>query len=130
MKNLSVGLIQHAFDTDRETTIARTVAGIRNAAGQGAHLVVLQELHCGPYFCQTEDPSVFDLAETIPGPATETFGALAKELGIVLVTSLFERRAAGLGIRMGSEQRQVPKSDVEAVGVAQLAAFGVEQRVE
>lgn len=96
MKKLTVGLVQHAFDTNREQTIARTVAGVRDAAAQGAKLVVLQELHCGPYFCQTEDPSVFDLAETIPGPATETFGALAKELGIVLVTSLFERRAAGL----------------------------------
>ena len=57
---------------------------------------MLQELHCGRYFCQTEDTACFDLAEPIPGPATEVFGALARELGIVIVTSLFERRAPGL----------------------------------
>ncbi|HET9679660.1 MAG TPA: carbon-nitrogen hydrolase [Gammaproteobacteria bacterium] len=69
---------------------------IRSAASQGAKLILLQELHTGPYFCQTEDTAVFDLAEPIPGPATEQFGALAKELGVVIVASLFERRAAGL----------------------------------
>ncbi|MGL5547029.1 MAG: carbon-nitrogen hydrolase, partial [Tannerellaceae bacterium] len=66
------------------------------AAAQGAELVVLQELHNGLYFCQVEDTNNFDQAETIPGPSTETFGALAKELGIVLVLSLFEKRAPGL----------------------------------
>jgi N-carbamoylputrescine amidase len=76
--------------------MARTTAGIRDAAAQGAKLVVLQELHCGPYFCQTEDTGVFDQAEPIPGPSTEFFAGLARELGIVLVTSLFERRATGL----------------------------------
>lgn len=69
---------------------------IRTCAAQGAELVVLQELHNGLYFCQTETPDNFDLAEAIPGPSTEYFGALAKELGIVLVLSLFEKRAAGL----------------------------------
>ena len=96
MKKLIVGLVQHAVAETRELTIARSVAGIRDAAARGAKLVVLQELHCDPYFCQTEDVDVFGLAESIPGPATAVFAALAKELGIVLVTSLFERRAAGL----------------------------------
>ncbi|MGW8193318.1 MAG: carbon-nitrogen hydrolase [Desulforhopalus sp.] len=96
MKKLTVGLVQHAAAGSRELTIARCVAGTRDAAAQGAKLVVLQELHCGPYFCQTEDVEVFDQAEPIPGPGTTVFAALAKELGIVLVTSLFERRAAGL----------------------------------
>jgi len=69
---------------------------IRDCARQGAELVVLQELHNGLYFCQIEDPALFDQAEPIPGPSTETFGALARELGVVLVLSLFERRMAGL----------------------------------
>ncbi len=96
MKELTVGLVQHAVADTRELTLARTAAGIHDAAIQGAKLVVLQELHCGSYFCQTEDTGVFDRAEPIPGPGTAVFAALAKELGIVLVTSLFERRAAGL----------------------------------
>ncbi|TNF04423.1 MAG: carbon-nitrogen hydrolase, partial [Gammaproteobacteria bacterium] len=70
--------------------------GIRATASQGAKLVVLQELHRSVYFCQQENPDLFDLAETIPGPSTDTLGALAKELGVVIVSSLFERRAAGL----------------------------------
>ena len=70
--------------------------GIRRLAAEGAELIVLQELHNGLYFCQTEDVNVFDQAEPIPGPSTEFYGALAKELGVVIVTSLFERRAAGL----------------------------------
>ncbi|MBI5656815.1 MAG: carbon-nitrogen hydrolase [Geobacter sp.] len=93
---MNIGLVQQRCTADREANIARSVAGIREAAGKGAELVVLQELHCGPYFCQTEDTGCFDLAEPIPGPSTGEFGALAKELGIVIVTSLFERRAAGL----------------------------------
>lgn len=96
MNELIVGLVQQAVADTREQTHARTVAGIRDAAARGAKLVVLQELHGGPYFCQTEDSAVFDQAEPIPGPGTATFAALAKELGIVLVTSLFERRTAGL----------------------------------
>lgn len=96
MSELLVGLVQHAVGNTREATMARTAAGIRDAAAQGAKLIVLQELHCGPYFCQTEDTGVFDQAEPIPGPGTAFFAALAKELGVVLVTSLFERRAAGL----------------------------------
>ncbi len=96
MNELRVGLVQHAVDITPEKTLARTVAGIRNAAAHSAKLVVLQELHGGSYFCQTEDTAVFDQAQAIPGPSTAVFGALAKELGVVLVTSLFERRAPGL----------------------------------
>ena len=76
--------------------MARLAAGIRQLAAEGAELVVLQELHNGLYFCQTENVDVFDQSEPIPGPSTEFYGALAKELGVVIVTSLFERRAAGL----------------------------------
>jgi len=96
MKNLTVGLVQQSCTADRNATIEKSMAGIRTAAAKGAELVVLQELHCGPYFCQTEDTSCFDQAEPIPGPATKQFGALARELGVVIVTSLFERRAPGL----------------------------------
>lgn len=96
MKELIVGLVQHGVAESRELTIARSIAGIRDAAAQGTKLVVLQELHCGPYFCQTEDTDIFDQAEPIPGPGTTVFASIAKELKIVLVTSLFERRAAGL----------------------------------
>jgi len=96
MKKLHVGLVQHAVAATREGTMARSAAGIRDASARGAKLVVLQELHCGPYFCLTEDTNVFDQAEAIPGPTTAFFADLAKQLGVVLVISLFERRAAGL----------------------------------
>jgi N-carbamoylputrescine amidase len=96
MNKLKVALVQQGLRQDREANIAASVAAVRNAAAQGARLVVLQELHTGSYFCQTEDTACFDLAETIPGPSTELFGALARELGVVIVTSLFERRAPGL----------------------------------
>lgn len=93
---LKVGLIQHTCGNDRAANLARTIAGIREAAAQGARLVLLQELHTGIYFCQTEDTRYFDLAETIPGPSTEQIGQVAAELKVVIVASLFERRAAGL----------------------------------
>ncbi|WP_297901854.1 carbon-nitrogen hydrolase [uncultured Parabacteroides sp.] len=93
---MKVGLIQQKNTADRAANIEKLQFNIRKAAGEGAELVVLQELHNSLYFCQTEDTNQFDLAETIPGPSTETFGALAKELGIVLVLSLFEKRAPGL----------------------------------
>ncbi|GFO69137.1 apolipoprotein acyltransferase [Geomonas limicola] len=96
MNKLKVALVQQSLRSSREETIAATVAAIREAANQGAQLVALQELHTGSYFCQTEDTECFEMAESIPGPSTELFGALARELGIVLVTSLFERRAPGL----------------------------------
>jgi N-carbamoylputrescine amidase len=96
MNTIQVGLVQQSCTDNRQENIDKSISGIREAAAQGARLVVLQELHCGRYFCQTEDASFFDLAESIPGPATELFGNLARELGIVIVTSLFERRAPGL----------------------------------
>lgn len=93
---LKVGLVQQACTEDREQNIAKSLEGIRRCAEQGAQLVILQELHTGIYFCQAEDVDQFDLAEPIPGPSTEVFGAAARELGIVLVTSLFEKRAPGI----------------------------------
>jgi N-carbamoylputrescine amidase len=96
VKTLEVGLVQQSCCADREANIGRSVAGVREAAARGARLVVLQELHASLYFCQSEDTHCFDLAEPIPGPATELFGRLAQELGVVIVTSLFERRAPGV----------------------------------
>ncbi|MEN6439384.1 MAG: carbon-nitrogen hydrolase [Syntrophobacter sp.] len=96
MKKLTVGLVQQRCTADRDANLGKSAAGIREAAARGAELIVLQELHLGPYFCQAEDSANFDLAETIPGPATEALGSLAKELNVVIVASLFERRAAGL----------------------------------
>lgn len=93
---LKVGLVQQTCVASRETNIEKSIAAIRRCAAQGAQLVALQELHTGLYFCQTEEPRHFDLAETIPGPSTETFRVLAKELSIVIVISLFEQRAPGL----------------------------------
>lgn len=96
MNQLIIGLVQQSCSAERQANIDKSVAGIREAAAQGAQLVVLQELHAGLYFCQSEETAVFEQAEPIPGPATEVFSALAKELGLVIVTSLFERRAPGL----------------------------------
>ncbi|WKE67040.1 carbon-nitrogen hydrolase [Gallaecimonas kandeliae] len=96
MSILNVGLVQHACTGDLEANLAKTIEGITDAAENGAKLVVLQELHRSLYFCQVESTDLFDLAEPIPGPSTELFGALAKELGIVIVASLFEKRAPGL----------------------------------
>lgn len=93
---MKVGIIQQANTADHAYNKRRLAERIRQVAREGAELVVLQELHNGLYFCQTEDVHVFDQAEPIPGPSTEEFGSLARELGIVLVLSLFERRAAGL----------------------------------
>ena len=93
---MKIGIIQQHNTADREDNKARLAEKIRRLAHEGAELVVLQELHNGLYFCQTEDVSVFDQAETIPGPSTEFFRQLAKETGVVIVTSLFERRATGL----------------------------------
>ena len=96
MSVIHAGLVQHRCTASRQENIRRSTEGVRAATARGANLVVLQELHATPYFCQTEDPACFDLAEPVPGPSTETFAALARELGLVLVTSLFERRAPGL----------------------------------
>lgn len=93
---MKVGLIQQANSSDINTNLEKLEANIRKVAKSGAELVVLQELHNSLYFCQVEDTDIFDLAETIPGPSTDRFGKLAKELGVVVVLSLFERRAPGL----------------------------------
>ena len=93
---MKIGIIQQACTADIEDNKRKLAENIRKAAQEGARLVVLQELHNSLYFCQTEDVGLCSLAETIPGPSTEFYGKLARELGIVLVTSLFERRAAGL----------------------------------
>ena len=93
---LKVGLIQQSNGSDIEKNIEKLKQNIRHCASKGVQLVVLQELHNSLYFCQTEDTSVFNLAETIPGVSTEQFGELAKELSVVLVLSLFEKRAPGL----------------------------------
>ncbi len=93
---LTVGLVQHPCGEDREANLAASINGIHSAAAQGARLIVLQELHTGVYFCQSEDVARFDQAESIPGPTTDLLGKLAAELNVVIVASLFERRAAGL----------------------------------
>mgnify|MGYP002623204669 CR=1 FL=1 len=93
---MKVALIQQACTADKEDNIRRLEHSIEQVAAEGAELVVLQELHNTLYFCQTEDTRNFDLAESIPGLSTARFGTLAKRLGIVIVTSLFERRAVGL----------------------------------
>ncbi len=93
---LTVGLVQHPCSESYEANLAASEAGIRDAHARGAQLVLLQELHTGVYFCQTESTDRFDQAEPIPGPTSERLGRLAAELGMVIVASLFERRAAGL----------------------------------
>ena len=93
---LKVGIIQQHNTNNIEGNRRRLAQGIEELASQGAELIVLQELHNSLYFCQVEDVDNFDLAETIPGPSTEFYGQLAKKWNVVIVTSLFERRAAGL----------------------------------
>lgn len=93
---LRVGIVQQSCTADLEANKAKLARNIAEVARQGAQLVVLQELHNSLYFCQIETTENFDLAEPIPGPSTEFYGAIAREHGIVLVTSLFERRSAGL----------------------------------
>jgi N-carbamoylputrescine amidase len=93
---LKVGIIQQHNTGDIDDNKQRLAEKCRELAKQGAQLIVMQELHNGLYFCQTENVDLFDQAEPIPGPSTEFFGNLAHELGVVIVTSLFEKRAAGL----------------------------------
>ena len=93
---MKIAILQQHNVADTNSNIDRLCQGIRSLAQQGAQLIVLQELHNSLYFCQVESVDNFDLAEPIPGPSTERFGQLARELGVVIVTSLFERRAPGL----------------------------------
>ena len=95
-EKMKIGLIQQHNTGDREDNKARLAEKIGQLAKKGAELIVLQELHNGLYFCQIENVNLFDQAEPIPGPSTEFFGQLAKQYGVVIVTSLFERRAPGL----------------------------------
>jgi N-carbamoylputrescine amidase len=95
-RTLPVALVQHACSPSADDNLQRSIHGIRQAARQGAQLILLQELHRSLYFCQTENTQHFDLAEPIPGPTTDLLGELAKELHVVIVASLFEKRAAGL----------------------------------
>jgi N-carbamoylputrescine amidase len=95
-KTLTVALVQQGCAGPRDANLAESVKHIRHAKALGAELVLLPELHLGPYFCQVEDTANFDLAEPIPGPTCEELGQVAKELGVVIVASLFERRAPGL----------------------------------
>ncbi len=96
MKQINVGIIQQHNTADIKQNMQRLAESIKSLAQDGTNLIVLQELHNGLYFCQTENVDLFDLAESIPGPSTEFYGSLAKELGVVIVTSLFEKRAPGL----------------------------------
>jgi N-carbamoylputrescine amidase len=93
---LAVGLVQMRCDPELEVNLDRAADGIRQAAAAGAQIVCLPELFRAPYFCQRQDPKVFDLAEPIPGPSTERLARVARETGTVVVASLFERRAAGV----------------------------------
>jgi len=96
MSKLKVGIVQQNRSADKAENILKSVDAIRECAAMGAELVVLQELHASLYFCQVEDVDLFDLAEPIPGPDSEVFSKAAKDAGVVLVTSLFEKRAPGL----------------------------------
>jgi N-carbamoylputrescine amidase len=91
-----LGLVQMSCSSNASENTEKAATRVREAAGRGAQIICLQELFRTPYFCQKEDPAVFDLAEAVPGPTTELFGKIAKEAGVVVVTSLFERRAAGV----------------------------------
>ena len=95
-RKLKVGIVQQAVNEPIGPNMQKLGRNIEALAAGGANLVVLQELHNTPYFCQTEDTRIFDLAETIPGPSTEYFSAIAARCGVVIVTSLFEKRAVGL----------------------------------
>lgn len=95
-KTLPIALVQERNHGDAQANLDVIETRVAEAAAQGARLVLLQELHNGPYFCQHESVHEFDLAETIPGPSTARLGALAKQHGVVLVSSLFEKRATGL----------------------------------
>lgn len=96
MKELKIGFLQQHNTADVRGNILRLAEGVADLARRGAELIVLQELHNSLYFCQVEDVNNFDLAEPIPGPSTQIFGELARQYGVVIVTSLFERRAPGL----------------------------------
>jgi N-carbamoylputrescine amidase len=93
---MRVGLVQHANGDDYRQNLDKSICGIEEAARQGAQLILLQELHTSLYFCKAEDPSLFELAEPIPGPTTDELATTARKHGVVIIGSVFERRAPGL----------------------------------
>jgi len=95
-KNVRVAVVQHGCAAAREDNLERSMSGIRQAAKLGADIVLLPELHALPYFCKSEDPRHFDLAEPVPGPTTDTLATLARELKLLIVASVFEKRAIGV----------------------------------
>jgi N-carbamoylputrescine amidase len=95
-KKINIGLVQMSCTADIQANMQKAIAGIREAAQKGANIVCLQELFTSLYFCDVEDHDNFKLAESIPGPSTDTLSVVAKELGVVIIASLFEKRAAGL----------------------------------
>ncbi len=96
MSKVKVGLVQMSCSGDAKSNMDKAIAGIKEAAAKGANIVCLQELFTSLYFCDVEDYENFKLAETIPGPSTDTLSAVAKETGVVVIASLFEKRAQGL----------------------------------
>ncbi|MDI9878460.1 carbon-nitrogen hydrolase [Flectobacillus longus] len=96
MKKVNIGLVQMSCSENVADNMQKAISGIREAAAKGAQIVCLQELFTSLYFCDVEDHENFKLAEAIPGPSTDTLSAVAKELGVVIIASLFEKRAAGL----------------------------------
>jgi N-carbamoylputrescine amidase len=96
MKNVSFALVQLSCEEDQSKNVEKTISAIRDAASKGAQVICLQELFQSVYFCYEENASFFDLAEAIPGPSTHILGDLAKDLGVVIVASMFEKRAAGI----------------------------------
>src|SRR5260370_39522346 len=92
----TVGLVQMRCTRSADENLSRAIEKIREAAARGAHIILLHELFRSEYFCRKEDPDLFNLAEPVPGPATDTLAKIAKEKKVVLVVSLFERRAAGV----------------------------------
>src|SRR5437879_11022395 len=95
-EQLTIGLLQQKCSADLAANLARTIEAIREAARRGAQIVCLEELFRSQYVCREENAERFDLAEAIPGPTTEALSKIARELGVVIVASIFERRAAGL----------------------------------
>ncbi|MCG6970393.1 MAG: carbon-nitrogen hydrolase [Gammaproteobacteria bacterium] len=95
-REIKAAFVQHACSEDRSENLNASIEGIHQAAAQGANLIVLQELHNGLYFCQQENTGYFDWAESIPGPTTTALGEICRQLNVVVVASLFEKRAAGL----------------------------------
>src|ERR1700684_1178930 len=96
MNTVTLGLLQHACGVDPAANFKKTLGLIDRAAREGAQIICTQELCRSQYFCQKEDPAYFKLAETIPGPSTRSLQALAKRRKVVIIASLFEKRAAGL----------------------------------